>query len=63
MPYIKRPLRKLPQNSLNIKEMYQFKAKLLTLLMLAGCAATEEPPQEVVRSERPALGRMAVGRW
>ena len=35
--------------------MYQFKAKLLALLMLAGCAATEEPPQEAVRSERPAL--------
>ena len=36
--------------------MCQFKAKLLALLMLAGCAATEEPPQEeVVRSERPAL--------
>ena len=45
----------MAQNSLNIKEMYQFKAKLMALLMLAGCAATEEPPQEVARSERPAL--------
>ena len=35
--------------------MYQFKAKLMALLMLAGCAATEEPPQEVARSEQPAL--------
>ena len=43
--------------------MYQFKAKLLTLLMVAGCAATEEPPQEVVRSEQLDLGRVAVGRW
>ena len=50
--------------------MYQFKAKLLVLLMLAGCAATEEPPQEVVRSERPALaewqwadGELPWGTW
>ena len=51
--------------------MYQFKAKLLALLMLAGCAATEEPPQEeAARSERPALaewqwadGAMPWGTW
>ena len=50
--------------------MYQFKAKLLALLMLAGCAATEEPPQEVARSEQPALaewqwadGEMPWGTW
>ena len=51
--------------------MCQFKAKLLALLMLAGCAATEEPPQEeVVRSERPALaewqwadGELPWGTW
>ena len=50
--------------------MYQFKAKLLALLMLAGCAATEDPPQEVVRSERPVLaawqwadGEMPWGTW
>ncbi len=51
--------------------MYQFKAKLLALLMLAGCAATEEPPQEeTVRSERPALaewqwadGELPWGAW
>ncbi len=36
--------------------MCQFKAKLLALLMLAGCAVPEEPPQEeAARSERPAL--------
>ena len=35
--------------------MYQFKAKLLVLL-LAGCAVPEEPPkEEVVLSEQPAL--------
>ena len=51
--------------------MCQFKAKLLALLMLAGCAATEEPPQEeVVRSERPVLaewqwadGELPWGTW
>ena len=51
--------------------MCQFKAKLLALLMLAGCAATEEPPQEeAVRSERPALaewqwadGELPWGTW
>ena len=51
--------------------MYQFKTKLLALLMLAGCAATEEPPQEeAVRSERPALaewqwadGELPWGTW
>ena len=51
--------------------MCQFKAKLLALLLLAGCAATEEPPQEeVVRSERPALaewqwadGELPWGTW
>ena len=50
--------------------MYQFKAKLLALLVLAGCAATEEPPQEVARSEQPALaewqwtdGEMPWGTW
>ena len=50
--------------------MYQFKAKLLALLVLAGCAATEEPPQEVARSEQPALaewqwtdGEMTWGTW
>ena len=51
--------------------MCQFKAKLLALLMLAGCAATEEPPQEeVVRSARPALaewqwadGELPWGTW
>ena len=36
--------------------MYQFKAKLLALLVLAGCAVPEEPPkEEVVLSEQPAL--------
>lgn len=35
--------------------MCQSKAKLLALLLLAGCAATEEPPQEVVGSEQPTL--------
>ena len=35
--------------------MCQFKAKLLALLVLAGCAATEKPPQESARSEQPAL--------
>ena len=35
--------------------MCQSKAKLLALLLLAGCAATEEPPQEVARSEQPTL--------
>ena len=41
--------------------MYQFKAKLLALFLLAGCAATEEPPQEEAdRSERPAL---AAWQW
>lgn len=36
--------------------MCQSKAKLLALLMLAGCAVPEEPPQEeAARSERPAL--------
>ena len=50
--------------------MYQFKAKLLALLVLAGCAATEEPPQEVARSEQPTLaewqwtdGEMTWGTW
>ena len=51
--------------------MYQFKAKLLALLVLAGCAATEEVPQEeVVRSERPVLaewqwvdGELPWGTW
>ena len=50
--------------------MYQFKAKLLALLVLAGCAATEEPPQEVARSEQPALaewqwtdGELPWGTW
>ena len=36
--------------------MYQFKAKLLVLLVLAGCAVPEDPPkEEVVLSEQPAL--------
>ena len=36
--------------------MYQFKTKLLALLMLAGCVATEEPPkEEAARNEQPAL--------
>lgn len=36
--------------------MCRSKAKLLALLMLAGCAVPEEPPQEeAARSERPAL--------
>ena len=36
--------------------MCRSKAKLLALLMLAGCAVPEEPPQEeVARSEQPAL--------
>ncbi len=36
--------------------MYQFKAKLLPLLMLAGCTVSEPPPQEeAARSERPVL--------
>ncbi|MCY3668813.1 MAG: DUF255 domain-containing protein [Gemmatimonadetes bacterium] len=50
--------------------MCQFKAKLLALLVLAGCAATEEPPQEVARSERPAVaewqwadGELPWGTW
>ena len=51
--------------------MCQFKAKLLALLVLAGCAATEEVPQEeAVRSERPALaewqwadGELPWGTW
>ena len=51
--------------------MYQFKAKLLALLMLAGCVATEELPQEeAARSERPALaewqwadGELPWGTW
>ena len=50
--------------------MCQSKAKLLVLLLLAGCAATEEPPQEMVRSEQPALaewqwadGEMPWGTW
>ena len=50
--------------------MCQFKAKLLALLLLAGCVATEEPPQEVARGERPALaewqwadGEMPWGTW
>ena len=50
--------------------MCQFKAKLLALLLLAGCAATEEVPQEVARSEQPALaewqwtdGEMPWGTW
>ena len=51
--------------------MCQFKAKLLALLMLAGCAVPEEPPQEeVVRSERPVLaewqwvdGELPWGTW
>ena len=51
--------------------MCQLKAKLLSLLMLAGCASTEEPPQEeVVRSERPVLaewqwadGELPWGAW
>ena len=54
MSYIKRPLQ-VVRNSLNIKEMCQFKAKLLALIMLAGCAVPEEPPQEAARSERPTL--------
>ncbi len=51
--------------------MCQFKAKLLALLMLAGCAATEEPPQAAAaRSEQPALaewqwadGELPWGTW
>ena len=50
--------------------MCQSKAKLLALLLLAGCVATEEPPQEVARSERPAVaawqwadGEMPWGTW
>lgn len=51
--------------------MYQFKAKLLALLMLAGCAVPEEPPQEeAARSEQPALaewqwadGELPWGTW
>ena len=50
--------------------MCQSKAKLLALLLLAGCVATEELPQEVVRSEQPALaewqwadGEMPWGTW
>ena len=35
--------------------MCQFKAKLLALLMLAGCAVPEEPQEEAARSERPTL--------
>jgi len=57
-------------NLLNIKEMYQFKAKLLALLIWAGCAVSEEPPQEAARSERPALaewqwadGELPWGAW
>ena len=51
--------------------MCQFKAKLLALLVLAGCAVPEEPPkEEVVRSEQPALaewqwadGELPWGTW
>ena len=51
--------------------MCQFKAKLLALLMLAGCAVPEEPPQEEAdRSEQPALvewqwadGELPWGTW
>ena len=51
--------------------MYQFKAKLLALLVLAGCAVPEEPPkEEVVRSEQPTLaawqwadGELPWGTW
>lgn len=38
----------MARNSLNIKEMYQFKGQLLALL-LAGCAAPEEPPPAAVQ--------------
>ncbi len=51
--------------------MYQFKAKLLALLMLAGCAIPEEPPQEeAARSAQPVLaewqwvdGEVPWGAW
>jgi len=51
--------------------MCQFKAKLLALLLLAGCAVPEEPLQEeAARSERPALaewqwadGELPWGTW
>ena len=51
--------------------MCQSKAKLLALLLLAGCAVPEEPPQEeAARSERPALaewqwvdGELPWGTW
>ena len=50
--------------------MYQFKAKLLALLMLAGCTATEELPQEAASGERSALaewqwadGELPWGTW
>ena len=51
--------------------MCQFKAKLLALLLLAGCAVPEEPPQEqVVRRPPPALaewqwvdGELSWGTW
>lgn len=50
--------------------MCQFKAKLLVLLLLTGCAATEEPPQEATRSKRPVLaewqwadGELPWGAW
>ena len=50
--------------------MYQFKAKLLSLLMLAGCTATEELPQEAASGERSALaewqwadGELPWGTW
>ena len=63
MLYIKAAF-KIIRNSLNIKEMYQFKAKLLAMLLLAGCAATEEPPQEATRSEwQWADGQMPWGTW
>ncbi len=58
-------------NSLNIKEMYQFEAKLLALLMLAGCAISEPPPpEEATRNERSVLaewpwadGELPWGAW
>ena len=50
--------------------MCQFKAKLLVLLMAAGCTASEEPPPEAARSDHPPLaewqwtdGELPWGAW
>lgn len=69
MPYINRPLQTV-RNSLNIKEMCQFKAKLLLLLLWTGCAVPEEPRPEAARRDRPTSakwqwtdGELPWGAW